>query len=139
MQRLAMVDEIIRVAHAVALKVRAVGILRVGPPIVALGEKIMEAARAARRMRRGYRDRLVVQIRIGGFDHADSIECADVELLAEKGQRRGQAKYNLHTRRLESRITNRDGIKMRFISDGFFASMHSHNKSAAASPMVALL
>jgi hypothetical protein len=138
-QGLAMLDEIIGIGHPIALDVGAAGIFRVGPPVVAFREKVVQPARATRRMRSGHGDGLVGEIRVGGFDDAGAIEFGDVELLGAEGQRRGEEHHTSHKRWEDSRITSRDGMKMRFISAGVFASMHSHNSSAAVSPMVELL
>src|SRR6266478_768950 len=54
-QRAAMFIEVVGVRHAIALNIRAVGILRIGPPVITLGEKVVRAAGAAGTM--GSRDR----------------------------------------------------------------------------------
>src|SRR5262249_62092997 len=58
----AVIGEVIRVGHPVALNVWPVGILRVRPPVIALGKEIVRAAATARTARSRDRDRLFGQI-----------------------------------------------------------------------------
>src|SRR5437660_1549324 len=78
-QRATMLDEVVRVRHAVALNVRATGILWIGPPVIALREKVMQSARAARTVQGGDCDGCFSQILICRFQDACAIKGRDVE------------------------------------------------------------
>src|SRR5581483_2565823 len=64
-----MLVEVGGIGLAVALYVRSVGIFWIGPPVVALGEVVVLAARAARGAIRGDGDGLLGQVSPRGFEH----------------------------------------------------------------------
>ena len=76
----AVLDEIVGVAHAVALDVRPAGILGVGPPIVAFGKEIVRPSGAARRAGGGDGDRLGGKIFAGGLEDPRTLDGGEVEL-----------------------------------------------------------
>jgi len=78
-QRLAMGDEVVGIRHPVFLDVGPVRILGVRPPVVALGEKIVWTAGAARAVRGGDRDRLLRQRAIGRRHHARVLDGREIE------------------------------------------------------------
>ena len=82
-----MLHEVVRIAHAVALDVRAVRILRIGPPVVAFGEEIVLAAGAPRTAGSGHRDRRFVEVLVGGLQHAGPLDGGEVELSAVRATR----------------------------------------------------
>jgi hypothetical protein len=76
----AMLHEIIGIGHAVALDVGAVGVGGVGPPVVALGKKVVGAAGAAGRTGRGHGDGLFGEVAIRGLQDAGALDGDEVEL-----------------------------------------------------------
>src|SRR5207247_9875304 len=86
-QRATMLDEVVRVRHAVALNVRATGILWIGPPVIALREKVMQSARAARTVRGSDCDGCFSQILICRFQDARAIKGRDVEAGLQRARR----------------------------------------------------
>src|SRR5262245_27671882 len=84
-----MIGEVIRVGHPVSLNVRAVWILWVRPPVIALGEEIVRAPAAARAARSRDRYRRFGQILISGLQYAVTVECCYIEFLwLNEGQTR---------------------------------------------------
>src|SRR5262249_3935241 len=78
--RAAMLHEVIGIAHAVALDVGTVGILGIGPPVVALAEEVVLPARTARAGRGSNRDWFRCQVLIRGLEHAGTLDRRQVEL-----------------------------------------------------------
>ncbi len=60
-QGAAVLDEVVGVRHPVPLDIGPVGVLGIGPPVVALGEELVGAAGAARRLRGGDRAWILVE------------------------------------------------------------------------------
>ena len=85
----AVLDKIIRIAHAVALDVRAAGVLWIGPPVVAFGEEIVPAAGAARGYRGGNGHRLFGEAAVRAFQHAGAFDEGEVEPFGAAAVRRG--------------------------------------------------
>src|SRR5436305_873378 len=73
-QSASVLDEVVRVRLSVALDVRPAGVLRIGPPVVALRKKVVRAARAARTVRGRYRGGLLGQVLIRRLQHARAVE-----------------------------------------------------------------
>ena len=89
--RVAVGDEVVRVRHPVLLDVRPVGVRRVRPPVVALGEEIVLPAGAVRAAGGGDGDRLFLQVAVGGLEHALAVELLHVDLRRERCGRDGDA------------------------------------------------
>lgn len=87
-QEAPVVSEVAGVRHPVALDVRAVGVLRVGPPVVALGKEIVDAAGAARAVRRRHGDRLFGKVLLGRLQHPLAIEGRHIEGGLARGPRK---------------------------------------------------
>src|SRR5205085_12490459 len=66
---MAMFYEIVRIGFAIALDVWSVRIIRVRPPVLALGIEIMQPARTPLAVKRGNRDRVVTQKFFSSFPH----------------------------------------------------------------------
>ena len=67
------------VRHPVALEVRPVRVLRIGPPVVAFGEEVVRAARAARRLRGGHRHGGFAEEGVGEREDTRPLEGGEVE------------------------------------------------------------
>ncbi len=84
-QGLTMGVEILGIAHPVALNVWTVGVLGIGPPIVAFGEIIVLASSASRALSCGDGDGRLTEIFISRFENPRPVDGIDVEtFLASK-------------------------------------------------------
>src|SRR5258708_21183755 len=92
-ERPAVINEILRVGEAVALNVRTVGMLGVRPPIVSLGEEVVDSAGASRGSGGGHRLRQLGEIRVGGVPDPLALEGREIEgSFSRSGA--GQREYN---------------------------------------------
>src|SRR6266496_3678880 len=86
-----MLDEIVGVRHAIALNVWPVGILRIRPPIVAFGKKVMHAPGAPRAVRRRDGDWLLGEVLFCRFQDPTAIESGEIEAcLLSRGRKAAQ-------------------------------------------------
>ena len=90
--------EIVRVAQAIALDIRAIRILRIGPPVIALGKEVVNTAGAAWRTRGRDGHRLFREVPISRFEHTAALFRRQVEPIggacrADPGNHRGRAQY----------------------------------------------
>ncbi len=82
-------------AHAVALDIRAIGILRIGPPVIAFGEIIVLAAGAARRTRGSHRDGRLVQIFRRATQYARPFLRGEIEGIGAEQRMRRESRRRL--------------------------------------------
>jgi hypothetical protein len=73
------VEEVVRVRQAVTLNVRSARVLGIGPPVIALGEEVVQPAGAPRRPRSGDGDGVFRQVGVGRAENPGAVEGGNIE------------------------------------------------------------
>src|SRR5207302_10125949 len=114
-QRMAVCGEVVRIRHPIALDIRTIRVLWIGPPIVAFREVVVLAARATRTRRSRDRDWRLLKILFGCGEHARALKGCEIEARG-RGLAGSRCEFcNRHARdasyRFATETTSRDRIQ----------------------------